>query len=271
MAEAQNRREIRALLDRHGLAPRKHLGQHFLADPNIVDKIVRTAGVGSGDRVVEIGPGTGTLTAALGASGATVVAYEVDEGLAPVLAETVGHLPSVEVRFADAATVDFGADLDGGPWALVANLPYNVGTPIVLDVLRHVPAIDRIVVMVQAEVADRFAADPGSRSYGLPSLVVGMHADVTARFDVPAQVFVPPPNVGSTVIGLRRRAAPPDAERAIELAAIGFSQRRKMLRSTLRSVVDDAGGLLAAAGIDETARPEQLTPADWLVIAGALP
>ena len=265
MAEPQTRTEIRALLDRHGLRPKKRLGQHFLADPNIVDKIVRSADVGAGDRVVEIGPGTGTLTAALAATGASVVTYEVDEALAPLLAETVGHLPNVEVRFTDAAKVDFGAELDGGPWALVANLPYNVGTPIVLDVLRHVPAVTKVVVMVQAEVARRFGAEPGTVDYGLPSVVVGLHARVVDRFDVPGQVFVPPPNVGSSVVVLERTATSPLSEQAIELAGIAFAQRRKMLRATLR----DHTAAIEAAGIDPTARPETLGPDVWLALAGA--
>lgn len=261
---AQTRREVHALLERHGLRPRKHLGQHFLADPNIVDKIVRVAGVGPGDRVVEIGPGTGTLTAALAATGARVLAIEVDEGLAPVLAETVGGTERVELRFEDAARIDLADELTGGPWALVANLPYNVGTPIVLDVLRHVPAVTRIVVMVQSEVAGRLAARPGTGEYGVPSVVVGLHADVGDRFTVPPQVFVPPPNVGSTVIVLDRRVADPRAERAIELAAAAFGQRRKMLRSSLAGVVTDPVAALEAAGIDPTERPERLAPTAWL-------
>lgn len=269
MAEAQSRTEIRDLLERHGLRPRKRLGQHFLADPNIVEKIVRTARVGPGDRVVEIGPGTGTLTAALAASGADVLAFEVDEGLRPVLDATVGHLPNVEVRFEDAASVDFAAVLGSGPWAVVANLPYNVGTPIVLDMLRHVPSVTRLVVMVQAEVARRLAADAGTADYGLPSVVVGLHAEVVDRFDVPAQVFVPPPNVGSTVITLERAEAPPLAEAAVGLAATAFGQRRKMLRASLRTALPDPDATLRAAGIDPTRRPETLTPAEWLALAAA--
>lgn len=268
-AGAQTRSEIRALLERHGLTPRRHLGQHFLADPNIVDKIVRVASVGPGDRVVEVGPGTGTLTAALAATGARVVAWEVDEGLRPVLDETLGNLDGVDVRFGDAARVDFDAELDAGTWVLVANLPYNVGTPIVLDVLRHVPRIARLVVMVQAEVADRFAAEPGSKAYGLPSVVVGLHARLVDAFDVPAQVFVPPPNVASTVVVLERVPAPDGAEMAIELAAAGFGQRRKMLRTALRSVIDDPVARCEAAGIDPTRRAEELGPAEWLTLAAA--
>ena len=153
-----------------------------------------------------------------------------------------------EVGLGPGSYLQITSSLDGDGWALVANLPYNVGTPIVLDVLRHVPAVTRVVVMVQAEVAGRFAAEPGSKTYGLPSVVVGLHAKVGERFDVPAQVFVPPPNVGSTVIVLDRVAAPPEAERAIELAAAGFGQRRKMLRASLKSVADDPVALCEAAG-----------------------
>ena len=265
----QSRSEMQGLLARHDLQPKKRLGQHFLADQNIVEKIVRVAGVGPGDRVVEIGPGTGTLTAALAATGAHVVAYEVDRMLQPLLEETVGSLDGVELRFEDAAAVDYVEALGEAPWALVANLPYNVGTPIVLDVLRHVPAVTRIVVMVQAEVAGRFAAEPGSKTYGLPSVVVGLHAKVGGSFDVPAQVFVPPPNVGSTVILLDRVAASPSSERAIQLAGAGFGQRRKMLRASLKSVLDDPISVCEAGGIDPTARAETLAPADWLRLAEA--
>lgn len=269
MPEPQSRAEVRSLLERHGLSPRKHLGQHFLADPNIVRKIVRAAGIGPGDRVVEIGPGTGTLTVALASTGAHVLAIEIDETLRPVLDEVLAGT-TVEVRYTDAAAVDLGALLDdGGPWALVANLPYNVGTPIVLDVLRRTPAITRLVVMVQAEVADRLRASPGTKAYGLPSVVVGLHAVAREHFDVPPQVFVPPPTVGSTVVVLDRVAAPPEAEAAIGLAAAGFGQRRKMLRSSLRAVLGDPESTCRTAGVDPTARAEELAPSAWLALARA--
>jgi 16S rRNA (adenine1518-N6/adenine1519-N6)-dimethyltransferase len=264
---AQTRSEIRELLERHGRRPRKALGQHFLADPNITDKIVRLAGVGEGDLVVEIGPGTGTLTSALAHAGAQVIAYEVDEGLAPILAETVGAIPNADVRFEDATDVDF-ADIDRD-WVLVANLPYNVGTPIVLDVLRHAPRCRRVVVMVQEEVADRFVAEPGTKDYGIPSVVVGLTAKPGGSFKVPAQVFVPPPNVGSAVIVLDRDGVEGPVERAIELASAAFGQRRKMLRQSLKGALADPVSVCEAAGIAPTSRAEELAPADWLRLAEA--
>jgi len=264
----QGRRQVKDLLARHGHRPRTRLGQHFLADPNLVERIVRRAGVGPGDRVVEIGAGTGTLTRALAATGATVVAYEIDRGLEPVLAETLTG-SAAEVRFEDAAKVDLVAALPGGPWTLVANLPYHVGTPLLLEILRHVPQVTTMVVMVQREVADRLTAPPGSRVYGLPSVVAQLHAAVHFGFPVPATVFVPEPAVASAVVELIRVPPPPSVERAVELAAAAFNQRRKMLRRSMRSVLDDPEQVLGRAGIDPTARAEALAPEDFVRIAEA--
>lgn len=264
---AQARSDVRALLDRHGIHPAKHLGQHFLVDPNITRKIVNLAGTGPDDAVVEIGPGTGTLTAELAATGAIVVAYEIDRALEPVLEEVLAGT-NVDLRFADAARVDLAHELDPArKWSMVANLPYNVGTPIVLDSLRRVPQITRFVVMVQVEVGERLVARPGSNSYGLPSVVVGIHGGSRVEFKVPPQVFLPPPSVGSAVVVIDRKAAPATSERAIELAAAGFGQRRKMLRSSLGSVLDAPTDLLVTAGIPPTARAEELAPDDWLRLA----
>lgn len=264
---AQARSDVRALLDRHGIHPAKHLGQHFLVDPNITRKIVNLAGIGPEDAVVEIGPGTGTLTTELAATGATVVAYEVDEGLRPVLEEVLFGT-DVDVRYADAARADLATELDPGrKWSMVANLPYNVGTPIVLDSLRRVPQITRFVVMVQVEVGERLVARPGSSSYGLPSVVVGIHGRSRVEFKVPPQVFLPPPSVGSAVVVIDRKTAPATSERAIELAAAGFGQRRKMLRSSLASVLDAPSDVLVEAGIPPTARAEELDPDEWLRLA----
>lgn len=263
---AQTRSEIAALLERHGLAPIHRLGQHFLADANITRKIVALAGVSPGTKVVEVGAGTGTLTRALAASGAQVVAYEIDEGLGPILAEVTSGL-DVVVRFADVTSVDFDSVLDGDGWAMVANLPYNVGTPVVLEALRHAPKIDRFVVMVQREVAERFVAQPGSSEYGLPSVVAGIHSEAALVFTVPPQVFYPPPRVESAVVEMDRVSAPPDAERAIELARAGFGQRRKMLRRSLAAVLDDPIGSLETAGIPPTSRAEDLSPVEYLRLA----
>ena len=267
----QGRREIIDLLERHGRRPRKALGQHFLADPNIVDRIVRLAGVGSESRVVEIGAGTGTLTRALAATGAEVVAYEIDASLAPLLEETVAGVGTVDVRFADAMQIDFAEVLGPGPWVLVANLPYNVGTPLVLDLLRDVPAVTRFVVMIQREVADRLAAEPGSRKYGLPSVVVRLYGTVRFGFRVSPQVFVPPPDVDSAVVVVERGATPPFARQAEVLAQAAFGQRRKMIRRSLTTVLTDPEAILDAAGIDPTVRAEDLSVGDFLAIARSVP
>jgi 16S rRNA (adenine1518-N6/adenine1519-N6)-dimethyltransferase len=242
---------------------RKSLGQHFLAEPNVVRKIVAVAGVHPGSRVLEIGAGAGTLTRALADAGAEVIAYEIDEGLRPVLDETVGD--HADVRFADAGAIDFSHELQGDGWLLVANLPYNVGTPIVLDVLRHVPAIERVVVMLQREAIQRFAASPGSRDYGVPSVVVSLHGTIEVALRVSPHLFVPRPKVESSVAAIERRSADPLAERAIEIAGAAFGQRRKMVRSSLRELfaVED----FAAAGIEPTMRAEDLSPADYLRLA----
>ena len=261
---------MRTLLQRHGLRPRTSLGQHFLADPNLTRRIVATAAIKSGDRVLEVGPGTGTLTRQLVTAGAEVTAIEVDEQLRPVLEETMQGL-AVNLLFLDAATVDYEQILGEGPWKVVANLPYQVGTQLVLDWLRLVPAITELTVMVQLEVAQRMSAPPGSRSYGLPSVVVGLHADLRVAFRVPPHVFYPPPKVESAVVRLVRKDAPPGAARAIELAAAGFGQRRKMLRGSLSLILPDAGLTLANAGIDPTKRAEDLWPGDYLRLAEAAP
>lgn len=265
MAEPLGRAETRELLERHGVRLRQDLGQNFLVEPNVVRRIVEISGVGPGSRVVEIGAGAGTLTRALAASGATVIAYEIDPALRPVLAETVGE--AAEVRFADAAAIDWETELPAGEWAVVANLPYNVGTPIVLTMLRRVPRITRLVVMLQREAVDRLVAEPGSRVFGLPSVIVRLHGRVHRALQVAAHMFFPEPKVESAVAVIDRRVADPASERAITLAAAGFGQRRKMLRSALRGVVDEAA--LVAAGIDPQARAETLDADAWLRLARA--
>lgn len=265
MAEPLGRAETVALLKRHGVRLRRSLGQHFLGEPNVVRRIVEIAGVQPGSRVLEIGAGAGTLTRALADAGAEVIAYEIDEALRPVLEETVGD--RADVRFADAASVDFADELSGRGWSLVANLPYNVGTPIVLDVLRHVPAIERIVVMLQREAVRRFAAGPGSRDYGVPSVVVALHGTIDVAFHVPPHLFVPRPKVESSVAVIERRDAHPLAEGAIEIAAAAFGQRRKMIRSSLRDRI--APAVIERAGIDPRVRAEELSPDDYLRLAAS--
>lgn len=265
---AQTLAEMRQLLTRHGLSPRTSLGQHFLADPNITRRVVSVAEIESGDRVLEVGAGTGTLTRALVEAGADVLAIEVDERLKPVLEETLEGL-AVRVMFADAARVDYPDLLGEGPWKVVANLPYQIGTQLVLDWLRLVPAISDLTVMVQLEVAQRLAALPGTDAYGLPSVVAALYGSVRIAFRIPPHVFYPPPRVESAVVRVVRREPPAAAVGAVELAAAGFGQRRKMLRRALSVVVDNPESLLRAAGIDPTERAENLSPEDFVRLAEA--
>lgn len=266
---SQTRTDVQQLLARHGLSPRKRLGQHFLADRNIVDKIVRLAGDPGGVRVLEVGAGTGTLTAALAAAGFGVVSYEVDATLAPILREVLEGT-DVELRIADATQIE-AAPFAAGRWALVANLPYNVGTPILLDLLRHGAGIERFVVMVQREVVDRLVAGRGTKDYGMPSVVVGLYGTARREFGVPPQVFVPRPNVESAVASIDRVHAPSaERDRAVTIAAAGFGQRRKMLRSSLRSVLTKPEETLERCDIAPTARAEELSADQYLTIAKAV-
>ena len=264
----QGKAEVRALLDEYGLRPNQAYGQNFLVDPNVIQRIVRLAGVGPESNVVEIGGGTGTLTAALAATGARVVVYEVDAGLVRVLEHAVGGLPNIEIRHADASNVDLDRDLGAGRWSMVSNLPYNVGTGIVLDALRRAARVGRFVLLVQREVAERLLAGPGSRSYGIPSVITSLHAHGSIAFSVASTVFYPAPSVASAVIELDRHPAPKDAERAIAIASAAFGQRRKMLRRSLATIIPDASEALERCGVDPTLRAEDLSPASFVAIAG---
>ena len=264
----QARSEVRRLLAEHDHQPRKKYGQNFLVDPNMVSRIVATSGVNSDSNVIEIGAGTGALTVALAASGARVVSYEVDHALEAILDESIGDRPNVELRFADASRINFESALGTGPWTMVSNLPYNIGTGIVLDALQHAGNIVRIVVVVQIEVADRLIAKPGTKTYGIPSVIVGLHGVAHRAFRVPPQVFEPEPRVESAVVVIDRTEAPPHVARAIDIVTAAFGQRRKMLRRSLASTISGES-ILEAAGVEPTARPESLDPLDFVAIAQA--
>lgn len=263
----QGRAEIKALLARHGLRPQRHLGQHYLADPNVVDRIVKEAAVSEGDAVIEVGAGTGTLTRALAAAGASVVAFEVDGALRPLLTEVLDGL-DVTLRFEDAMAVDWADEFGAGEWQMVANLPYNVGTPLLLDAVRRASGIRRFVVMVQMEVGKRLTAEPGSKQYGVPSVIAQLHTQPRLAFKVAPTVFMPPPEVDSAVVVLDRIEAHPLADAAGRLASTAFQQRRKMLRGSLSEILDHSA--LEAAEVSPSARPEELTAADYLRLAAQL-
>ena len=272
MSGLLSRSDVGALLSDHGLAPRRQLGQNFVADPNTVRRIARLAGVGPGDHVLEIGAGLGSLTLALAETGAEVVAVEVDRGIVPVLREVVADAANVTVVEADALRADWDALLASAPsWVLVANLPYNVATPLVCDLLDGVPAIARMLVMVQREVAERFCATPRSEAYGAVSVKVAYWATSRVAGTVPASVFVPRPNVESALAEIVRRPEPAtDADREVlfHLVRVAFGQRRKMLRRSLAADVDSE--VFAAAGIDPQRRPEELDVVEWGALAHAL-
>ena len=259
---------LSALLARYEITPSRRLGQHFLMDPNLVKKVVKTARVGPGDPVLEIGAGVGNLTAVLAQTGARVVSYEIDHRLAPVLAETLeSYGQQVEIRMEDAMKVDWKEALDGEGWVMVSNLPYGVGTPLLMEMIQNVPAVVRFVVMLQKEVVLRLLARPSSREYGLPSVVAGLHTRARRVFDLPPQVFFPRPEVVSSVVELERVPSHPDAGLAISLAARAFGKRRKMLRGSLESELAAVEPMLSAAGISADRRPESLSPSDFLRLA----
>jgi 16S rRNA (adenine1518-N6/adenine1519-N6)-dimethyltransferase len=262
-----SRPRIHDLLRSDELAPRRDLGQNFVADPNTVRRIATLAGVGPGDPVIEIGAGLGSLTLALAETGAAVTAVEVDPGLARVLRTVVADIDHVEVVEADALTADWSELLSAhDAWTLVANLPYNVATPLVCDLLDDVPPVTSMLVMVQREVAERFAAPPGSKQYGAVSVKVAYWATASIVGTVPAAVFVPRPNVESALVRIDRRQPPPtEPGHLFELVRRGFGQRRKMLRRSLAGVVTTEQ--FATAGVDPTARPEQLGLDAWCCLA----
>jgi 16S rRNA (adenine1518-N6/adenine1519-N6)-dimethyltransferase len=283
------RSDIVRLLSENGLHPSRALGQNFVCDPNTVERIARLAGVGPGDRVVEIGAGLGSLTLALAATGASVTAIEVDHGLVPVL-RTVVEPAGVRVVEGDALRLDWdevlrkGGD-DGHPvapssregssdttgWTLVANLPYNVATPLVAELLERVPAISTMLVMVQREVGERLVAKAGDSAYGAVSVKVAYFADAAVVGRVSPEVFVPRPNVESALVRIVRRERPavdPDAvpyDELFKLVRAGFAVRRKMLRRALAGLVQPDA--FVEAGIDPSARAEMLDVAAWGTLA----
>jgi 16S rRNA (adenine1518-N6/adenine1519-N6)-dimethyltransferase len=265
--------DVRRILDAHDLRPSRALGQNFLADPNTARRIVRLAGVGADDRVVEVGPGIGSLTLALAEQVRSVLALELDRHLIPALTETLSGTENVDVVEGDALNVDYGALLgpERSSWVMVANLPYNVATPLVAHMLDDVPQLSRIVVMVQKEVAERLAAPPGTHACGAISTKVAYHAEAKMLAVVPPTVFMPRPRVDSAVIALDRRPEPsvdvPSPEAMMRLVRAGFAQRRKMLRQSLRAELgDQAEAAMRAAGLDPAARAETLGLEDWAAL-----
>ena len=279
--------QVRELAERLGVSPTKKLGQNFVIDPNTVRKIVRLAGVQRGERVVEIGPGLGSLTLGLTETGAGVTAVEIDHRLAAELPATVAAMqpevfadaerPRLSVVRSDALDVtaeDFAAD--AAPTKLVANLPYNVSVPILMHLLELLPDLRGGLVMVQAEVGYRIAAQPGSKEYGSPSAKAAWYGPWRIAGTVSRKIFWPVPGVDSVLVGYERRDEPrgTEAERRLtfELVNAAFAQRRKMLRQALQPVLggfDRTVGVITAAGSNPAARAEELAIDEFLAIARA--
>ncbi|MGC5628575.1 16S rRNA (adenine(1518)-N(6)/adenine(1519)-N(6))-dimethyltransferase RsmA [Georgenia sp. Z1344] len=273
--------DVRALAERLGVRPTKTLGQNFVHDAGTVRRIVRAAGVQPGDRVLEIGPGLGSLTLALLEAGADVVAVEIDPVLAAALPATVaerapGAADRFEVVLADAMRLAEPDLLPGAaPTRLVANLPYNVAVPVLLTALEHLPTVTEVLVMVQAEVADRLAAPPGSRTYGVPSAKAAWWTRAERAGTIGRQVFWPVPNVDSALVRLTRRPEPvagADRREVFAVVDAAFAQRRKTLRSALAGWAGSpaaAEEALRAAGVDPSARGETLTIVELAAVAAA--
>lgn len=271
----------RALLEAYGLATKHSLGQNFLVNNHVIEKITDLAELGEKDRVLEVGPGIGTLTLALLAEAGRVVSVEMDRELEPVLSAHAAAHPNFSFIMGDAlrVTPDQIAEAAGGePDVLVANLPYNVAATVILRYLQEVPSLHRLVVMVQAEVADRICADPGNRTYGAYTAKLALLARVTGRFEVGPGNFMPPPHVDSAVVRLDRLSqkgtgANWDIAAVSAVIDAAFAQRRKTIRNSMsasgfsRDALDAA---FAETGIQPTCRAETLAPADFVRLAGAL-
>ena len=272
--------DVRSLAAELDLRPTKQRGQNFVIDPNTVRRIVRDSGITADDVVVEVGPGLGSLTLALLAVAQRVVAIEVDPVLAARLPATIAeYAPGLADRFevvlADALRVE---TVPGPPpTALVANLPYNVSVPVLLHLMALLPSLVHGLVMVQSEVADRLAAPPGSRTYGVPSVKAAWFAEVRRAGAIGRNVFWPAPNVDSGLVAWTHREPPATTatrEQVFTVIDTAFAQRRKMLRASLRGLAgssEAAEAALVAAGVDPLARGESLTVADFARIAEGLP
>ncbi len=289
-----DRDDVIALLARHGLEPRKVLGQNFVVDNQVIESIIELAGIDHESSVLEVGPGLGALTGALATTARRVVAIEKDELLAPLVRDVVkvrsddqaagnsvvrntgtgiveataawvGRTADVRVITADALEVDWSDVLDGEQWTFVANLPYNVAVPIVMSILRSAPMVTSGLVMVQQEVAERLAAQPGGKTIGVPSIQLAWYADASVEMLIPPEVFHPVPNVSSALLSFRRHGAPSeliDADQLMAVVSTAYRKRRKMLRSSLGGHADQAA--FESAGIEPTSRPENLSLSDWV-------
>lgn len=271
MSDAPRRPGAARLMERHGLRPRPSLGQHFLLDENLIAVSVREGDVGAEDVVLEVGAGAGVLTRALAEAARHVHAVEIDRRLEPVLADALAGHDNVDLIWGDALKMDLTA-LDPAPTRLVANLPYDIASPLILESITGLARVERWCVMVQREVADRWTAEAGSGEYGAPSVLINLACRQVFRRNVGREVFSPRPHVDSALVAWTRTGPGPDAHLRGVVRA-GFAHRRKTLANALREAGfarDDTVGALAAAGHAANVRPGELGPEDYRALAEAL-
>jgi 16S rRNA (adenine1518-N6/adenine1519-N6)-dimethyltransferase len=276
-----NPRETRAVLERHGFSLKHRLGQNFLINDDVIRRILELAELESDDVVYEIGPGIGSLTVAMLPRVRTVVAVEADHSLPPVLADTCARdgekLALVQGDALRVTPQELAVAAGAEPNKLVSNLPYQVAATVILGALQNMPSVRRVVVMVQAEVADRISAQPGTKAYGAYTAKLALYGQVTGRFEVGPGNFMPPPHVDSAVVRIDRAPMPcedlEDLGQVAQVIDAAFAQRRKTIRNSMAAkgfdkiVLDEA---FAAAGIDPRARAESLSPADFVHLARAI-
>ena len=266
--------DLKDMMEKHDLRPSKSLGQNFVVDPNTILKIIRAANIEKGEQILEIGPGLGSLTSQLSAT-SKVVAIELDRYLVPALEEVLDHFgkrENVEIVQEDAMKIDwqeFFAQRQG-VWKMVANLPYNIATPLLVTLLENAPEIQAIYVMVQLEVGERFAASPKSKAYGIPSVKAQYWADTKVLGKVSPNVFLPVPKVDSAILQIIRKPSPPEVNYAnfSRLIQTAFQHRRKMIRKSLNTLVPLAN--FSIAELSPQARPEELSVTDWVKLAKTL-
>ena len=266
--------DLKDMMEKHDLRPSKSLGQNFVVDPNTILKIIRAANIEKGEQILEIGPGLGSLTSQLSAT-SKVVAIELDRYLVPALEEVLDHFgkrENVEIVQEDAMKIDwqeFFAQRQG-VWKMVANLPYNIATPLLVTLLENAPEIQAIYVMVQLEVGERFAASPRSKAYGIPSVKAQYWAETKVLGKVSPNVFLPVPKVDSAILQIIRKSSPPEVNYAnfSRLIQTAFQHRRKMIRKSLNTLVPLAN--FSIAEVSPEARPEELSVTDWVKLAKTL-
>ena len=266
--------DLKDMMEKHDLRPSKSLGQNFVVDPNTILKIIRAANIEKGEQILEIGPGLGSLTSQLSAT-SKVVAIELDRYLVPALEEVLNHFgkrENVEIVQEDAMKIDWQEFFTQrqGVWKMVANLPYNIATPLLVTLLENAPEIQAIYVMVQLEVGERFAASPRSKAYGIPSVKAQYWAETKVLGKVSPNVFLPVPKVDSAILQIIRKSSPPEVNYAnfSRLIQTAFQHRRKMIRKSLNTLVPLAN--FSIAELSPQARPEELSVTDWVKLAKTL-